>query len=189
MSLTAAPAADLGDEELMLRVQADQPDAFGELFDRFGTRAYRVAYAIEHNGTRAEDIVQDAFLSIWRARASYQPERGSVIAWVIGIVRNRALDSLRRHGRHDNRRAGGEHMLERLQAPGSTEQATGERDEAAHLRGVLAQLPEAQREVIALAYFGELSTTEIASELVLPLGTVKGRMRLGLEKLRPQVER
>lgn len=189
MSLTAVPAADLGDEELMVRVQADQPDAFGELFDRFGSKAYRVAYAIGHNGTRAEDIVQDAFLSIWRARADYEPQRGSVNAWVIGIVRNRALDSLRRHWRHDSRLAEGEHILDGLPAPGSTEQATGERHEAAHLRSVLAQLPAAQSEVIALAYFGELSTTEIATELALPLGTVKGRMRLGLERMRPQVER
>ncbi len=184
MTRTLTPSADLGDAELMLRVQADDRDAFVALFDRFGGRAYRVAYTIARNDTRAEDIVQEAFLSIWRNRARYVPQRGSVIAWVIGIVRNRALDSARRNGRHDTRRADDGQIHERLQAPGSLEQSAAEREEAAQLRGVLAQLPAAQREVIVLAYFGELSAPEIAGELSIPLGTVKGRMRLGLDKLR-----
>lgn len=184
MTVSLAPAVELGDVELMVRVQADDPDAFGALYDRFGTRAYRVAYAISRDGTRAEDIVQEAFLSVWRSRAAYQPQRGTVTGWVMGTVRNRAIDSFRRNGPHDSRRAGEDHIDERLQAPGSLEETTGERDQAARLRGVLGQLPAAQREVIALAYFGELSTTEIASELSLPLGTIKGRMRLGLQKLR-----
>ncbi len=102
----------------------------------------------------------------------------------MGTVRNRAIDSFRRNAPHDSRRAAEDHIDERLQAPGSLEETTGERDQAARLRGVLAQLPVAQREVIALAYFGELSTTELARELALLLGTIKGRMRLGLEKLR-----
>ncbi len=112
------------------------------------------------------------------------PQRGTVTGWVMGTVRNRAIDSFRRNAPHDSRRAAEDHIDERLQAPGSLEETTGERDQAARLRGVLAQLPVAQREVIALAYFGELSTTEIARELALLLGTIKGRMRLGLEKLR-----
>lgn len=185
----ASPSlAELGDEDLMERVQADDADAFAVLFDRLGARAYRVAFVLAHERTRAEDIVQEAFLSVWRNRAAYDPQRGAVGAWTTGIVRNRAIDSARRNGRHDRRRADEEGLDTGRQAPGGVEVTVGERDEAARLRGVLARLPEAQRDVIALAYFGELSTTEIASELSLPLGTVKGRIRLGLEKLRAEVD-
>jgi RNA polymerase sigma-70 factor (ECF subfamily) len=170
----------------MERVQADEPEAFGVLYDRFATRAHGLAFAISRNRTRAEDVVQEAFLSLWRTRARYDPVRGAVAAWVLATVRNRALDSLRRDGRHDSRRADGDgdDTTDRLTADGDVAAATVERDEAATLRGALATLPEAQRDVIALAYFGELSTSEIAAELELPLGTVKGRMRLGLQKLR-----
>ena len=184
--MTVAPvvAVDLDDAELMLRVQADDQDAFGALFDRFATRALGVAYAVAGDRTRAEDTVQEAFLSIWRSRATFRPELGSVSSWVMGIVRHRALDSARSNGRHDSRRADDERIEEHFQAPGNVEQAAGERDEATRLRDTLTRLPAAQREVIALAYYGELSTTEIATHLSLPLGTIKGRMRLGLEKLR-----
>ena len=117
MTVSLAPAVELGDVELMVRVQADDPDAFGALYDRFGARAYRVAYAISRDGTRAEDIVQEAFLSVWRSRAAYQPQRGTVTGWVMGTVRNRAIDSFRRNGPHDSRRAGEDHIDERLQLP------------------------------------------------------------------------
>lgn len=179
-----ASTADLDDTELMARVQADDADAFRFLFDRFATMAYRVAYSIVRDGGRGEDVVQEAFLSAWRTRGAYCAERGSVGAWLMGIVRHRALDSVRRNARHDDRRADEERITEGGEAPGGIEDAVAEREQAIHLRGVLARLPVAQREVIALAYFGELSSSEIASELALPLGTVKGRMRLGLEKLR-----
>lgn len=183
-----ATSADLGDAELMLLVQTDEVDAFEVLFDRFALRAYRVAHAIARNDARTEDIVQDAFLSIWRTRASYRPERGTVVAWLMGIVRNRAIDSLRLNVRHDIRRAD-EGLIDQRTHSCAPEHTVAERDQAAHLRSIMAQLPDAQRDVIALAYFGELSTTEIAGELSLPLGTVKGRMRLGLEKLRGEVVR
>lgn len=179
-----APAAALGDEELMLRVQANDPAAFGVLFDRFAVRAMRLACAIARDNARAEDIVQEAFLSLWRSRATYQPRRGTVSGWVMGTVRHRGLDSARHNGRHERRRADEDHVDQRDRTTQSTEQTTLERDQAARLRAVLARLPAAQREVIALAYFGELSAAEIAGELSLPLGTVKGRMRLGLDKLR-----
>ena len=177
------------DADLMRRVQTDDAVAFRELYDRFGPGAYRVAQAVSRDRQHAEDIVQEAFLSIWRARARYRPEYGTVVAWVMGNVRNRAIDSLRHHDRHSRRRAREEGAEERLEAPRpDVEEIIGERDEAARLRGALARLPTAQRDVITLAYFGELSTSEIAHELSLPHGTVKGRMRLGLQKLRTATE-
>jgi len=187
--VTEVPASygQADDAELMRRVQNDDADAFAALYDRLFVRAYRIAIGIAHDRTRAQDSVQDAFLSVWRSRAAYQPERGSVVGWVMGTVRYRAIDSLRRNRRHDDQRASGEHIDEQLHAPGDLERGVAERDEAARLREVLDKLPDAQREVIALAYFGELSTSEIARELTLPLGTVKGRMRLGLNALRSLV--
>ena len=184
--MTAEPGhreLEARDTELMLRVQADEAGAFGALFDQFGARAYRLAYSVSHDASRAEDIVQEAFLSVWRARDRFEPQRGSAGAWIMRTVRNRALDSHRHHRGSDAReieeRAGSE-----LSSPDDLQDDAEERDEAAQLRATLARLPPDQRDVIALAYFGELSAPEIAEELSLPLGTVKGRMRLGLNKLR-----
>lgn len=184
MTYTVTPVADLGDAELMLRVQADDPESFGALYDRFGHQAYRLAQSIGRDESRADDVVQEAFLYLWRTRANYRPERGTVTAWVMGTVRNRSIDSIRQTRRLQSQRVDIDDLEENLQSRDDTEEATIEREQAAHLRTILARLPEAQREVIALAYFGELSASEIASQLSLPLGTVKGRMRLGLQKLR-----
>ena len=181
---TVVGSQSLDDALLMRRVQIDDAEAFGALYDRFAGRAYGLALNIAHNDARAQDVVQDAFLSVWRSRASYRPERGTVNSWILGTVRNRALDSLRRNGRHDTRRAPGEGIAEQLQALGDLEHTIAERDQASRLRALLATLPDAQRDVITLAYFGEMSTSEIARELSVPHGTVKGRMRLGLTRLR-----
>lgn len=168
----------------MARVQAGDGEAFSALYNRYASRAHRVACAVGIDVGRAEDVVQEAFLSIWRGRAGYRPHHGSLDGWVLRTVRHRAIDSLRSHGRHDRRRAADEPIDERLRAPGSVEDAIGDRDVAARLRTTLSRLPAGQRHVIALAYLGGLSTSEIARELSLPLGTVKGRLRLGLMKLR-----
>ncbi|MCW2994519.1 MAG: polymerase sigma factor [Conexibacter sp.] len=172
------------DVQLMARIQGGDPDAFSVLYDRFGDRAYRVAYGITHEATRAEDVVQDAFLSVWRNRARFRAERGSAQAWILGVVRNRAIDTLRRHRRHDHHRADVEELDDHGPCAQSVEHMVLQRDQAAGLRGVVALLPVSQREVIALAYYGQLTVAEIAGELALPLGTVKGRMRLGLGTLR-----
>lgn len=168
----------------MRRVQAGDPEAFGVLYDRFARRAHRIALAVVQDRTRVEDVVQDAFLSIWRGRASYEPSLGGVAAWVLSTVRHRALDCLRRNGRHDRRRADEEDLDMHVSSLGGPEDAAIEREHAAGLRRAMGRLPEAQREVIVLAYFGQLSTAEIARQLSVPMGTVKGRMRLGLMKLR-----
>lgn len=185
--MSSVPSAHETEPELMARVQADDTEAFGMLYDRLASRALRVAHAVGVDRDRAEDAVQEAFLSIWRGRCGYRSDRGDVHTWALGIVRNRAIDSLRRNGRHDRARDGREDLAAELPALGLVADDTADRDEASRLRALLAALPLAQREVIALAYFGELTHSEIAQELALPLGTVKGRMRLGLEKLRSQI--
>lgn len=189
--MTDVARADAGeaDEALMRQVQADDPAAFGALYDRFAAPAFRVAVGIARSRSYADDAVQEAFLSLWRTRSRYSPELGTVSGWVMGIVRNRAIDLIRKQNRHDcSWDSTGHPAEEPLTAADAVEDEVAERDDAARLRAALAALPEAQREVIALAYFGELSMTEIADRLSLPVGTVKGRMRLGLDKLRHDTE-
>ena len=177
----------LADEEMMQLVQRGDPRAFELLYDRHGGAAFSLAYRMSGDRLAAEDIAQEAFLSIWRSRLRYQPERGSVRTWVLGIVHNRAIDSLRRSLVHERRRSVVEGIEEREQAPELTEVEAVRREEARQVRSALESLPDEQRRTIELAYFGGFSQSEIAEMLGMPIGTVKGRMRLGLEKLRRQL--
>ena len=174
----------LADEELMELVQGSDAAAFAVIFDRHSSAAFSLAYRIAGRRHLAEDIVQEAFLSLWRAGGRYDPLRGSVRTWVLGIVHNRAIDALRRAGVHDRRRASDEGIEERFEAPDRTDAEAARRSEAGDVRAALEALPPDQLKVIELAYFGGFTHTEIAEMLQTPLGTVKGRMRLGLEKLR-----
>lgn len=183
--MTLARFSQATDQELMRHVQSGDAEAFGVLYDRLAPTALGVARGVLcADVDRAQDAVQDGFLSIWRARAQYQPERGEVRAWAFGIVRNRALDTYRGNGRHDRHRSDAGEIEDNLHGPEEVQAGIVADDEARRLRALLAGLPLAQREVVTLAYYGELSQSEIAQELALPIGTVKGRMRLGLIKLR-----
>jgi RNA polymerase sigma-70 factor, ECF subfamily len=179
----------LGDEELMAVVQRKEPAAFEVFFDRHGGAAYSLAHRIVGEPAGAEDVVQEAFLSIWRSRSAYDRARGSVRAWVLGIVRNRAIDALRRDARPGAPRLGfdDDEILESRPAAERTEAEAVRREVARGVRGALDELPDDQSKVIELAYFGGFSHSEIAGMLNMPLGTVKGRMRLGLEKMRGRI--
>jgi RNA polymerase sigma-70 factor, ECF subfamily len=185
---TTARLERLADEELMAHVDRKQALAFEVLYDRHGGAAYSLAYRIVGDGGGAEDVAQEAFLSIWRSNARYDRARGSVRSWVLSVVRNRAIDALRRGGGgapkldHDD-----DGVLESRPAEEGTEDEAIRRETSRELRGALACLPADQSQVIKLAYFGGFSHSEIAEMLSMPLGTVKGRMRLGLEKVRVQI--
>ncbi len=181
---TGKQLAGLADEELMLRVREGDAAAFAMVYDRHSTSAYSLAYRMCGKRGAAEDVVQEAFLSLWRASARYDAQRGSVRTFILGIVHNRAIDALRRSTVHDSRRASDEGIEERFAAAERTEAEVARRDEAAEVRSALDELPDDQQKVIELAYFGGFTHTEIAEMIDTPLGTVKGRMRLGLEKLR-----
>lgn len=176
------------DERLMEQVKAGNINAFGELYDRYCERAYRVAWVVCHDQGRAEDAVQEAFLFLWKGRAAYQPQRGTVAAWLLTAVRFRAIDVVRRDVKHACRRAG-ERTLNPRPTPRDIAEHVVNHEETQRLRALLTQLPDTQHEVIALAFYGELTHTEIATALGLPAGTVKGRMRLGLQKLRAGIEK
>jgi RNA polymerase sigma-70 factor (ECF subfamily) len=174
----------LADEDLMQLVRRGDAAAFELIYDRHSTAAFSLAYRMTGKRNAAEDVVQEAFLSLWRSGARYDHTRGSVRTWVLGIVHNRAIDALRRSMVHDRRRASDEGIEERFEARERTEVEAARRDEARDVREALETLPPDQSKVIELAYFGGFTHTQIAEMLEMPIGTVKGRMRLGLEKMR-----
>ncbi len=174
----------LADEDLMGRVQDGDARAFEVIFDRHSDIAFSLAYRMCGRRAMAEDVVQEAFLSLWRSGARYDRTRGSVRSWVLGVVHNRAIDLFRRDTVRAGKDVSDEDAVQRLAAVESTENEVQRRDDAAQVRAALAELPGEQRQVIELAYFGGFSHTQISDMLSLPAGTVKGRMRLGLQKLR-----
>ncbi|HVS29118.1 MAG TPA: sigma-70 family RNA polymerase sigma factor [Solirubrobacteraceae bacterium] len=178
----------LADEELMQLVARGDASAFEVVYARHGGAAFALAYRMCGSRPVAEDVAQEAFISIWRSGGLYQSTRGSLRTWILGIVHNRAIDALRRSVPHDRHRASDEGIEERFEARERTDVEALRRDEARELRGVIDGLPLEQRRVIELAYYGGFTHSEIAKMLKAPIGTVKGRMRLGLEKMRLELE-
>ena len=167
----------------MQLVRRGDAEAFELVYERHATAAFSLAYRMTGKRITAEDVVQEAFLSLWRSGARYDRTRGSVRTWVLGIVHNRAIDALRRSMVHDKRRASDEGIQERFEARERTDVEAARREEAREVRAALETLPAEQCRVIELAYFGGFTHSEIAEVLEAPIGTVKGRMRLGLRKL------
>ncbi len=174
----------LADEDLMTLVRDGEPRAFEVIFDRHSGPAFSLAYRMCGRRTMAEDVVQEAFMSLWRSGARYDPRRGSVRNWVLGVVHNRAIDAFRRGVVREGRNVSDEGLAERLPSDEETATEVARRDEARQVRAKLQELPAEQRQVVELAYFGGFSHTQIAEMLQLPAGTVKGRMRLALTKMR-----
>lgn len=174
----------LADEELMQLIYRSRADAFEVIYDRHADAAFSLAYRMCAQRALAEDVVQEAFLSLWRSRARYERQRGSVRTWVLGIVHNRAIDALRRRNVRDRGVVVEEGLEERLVAPERTDLEVARREESREIRDALDQLPDEQSRVIELAYFGGMTQNQIASMLDTPVGTIKGRMRLGLAKMR-----
>jgi RNA polymerase sigma-70 factor (ECF subfamily) len=178
----------LADEDLMPLVERREPAAFEILYDRHGGAAYSLAYRIVGDRAAAEDVTQEAFLAAWRSGARYDRARGSVRTWLLGVVRNRAIDVLRREAtRPPALSLDVELPAREPRSPELTDSEALRQEAAREVRGVLAQLPADQLKVVKLAYFGGLSQSEIAEALGMPLGTVKGRMRLALEKMRAKL--
>ncbi len=174
----------LADEDLIQLAREGEVRAFEMIFDRHASAAFSLAYRMCGRQAMAEDIVQESFLSVWRAGARYERERGSVRSWLLSVVHNRAIDAFRRGAAKDARDVRDEGIAERLASPELTDAEVERRDDARQIRRALDALPADQRQVIELAYFGGFTHSQIAEMLELPAGTVKGRMRLGLAKLR-----
>jgi RNA polymerase sigma-70 factor, ECF subfamily len=178
----------LADEDLMDLVRDGESRAFEVIFDRHGDTAYSLAYRMCGSRARAEDVVQEAFLSLWRSGDKYDRTRGSVRSWILNVVHNRAVDAFRREATRGALQISDDGLAERLPSGELTETEVERRDDAGRVGVALKELPEEQRKVIELSYFGGFSHQEIAEILSLPPGTVKGRMRLGLSKLRVSLD-
>ena len=187
---TSALNAGRADLELMDRIQRGDDQALGELYDRHGAAMYSLARSIVSEPADAEEVVADAFLQIWRGAPQYDRGRASVGAFLAVVTRSRALDMVRarrRRGAAEERAAawdGGGLAVALSSSDPPPDRALELRETGAVVRRALAALPEAQREVILLAYFGGYTQTEIAAQLSEPLGTVKTRVRTGMQKLR-----
>ena len=173
----------LADEELISFVGRGDAEAFAMLYDRHSRPAYSLAYRMMGERQAAEDLVQDALLKVWRAATSYRAERASVRTWILSIVHNRGIDQLRST-------ASRRRMQEKVDVSAPTVQPSEafaeswSNSQREQVRKALKTLPEEQLKTLELAYFSGYTHLEIAELLGLPLGTVKGRMRLGLKKMR-----
>jgi len=162
--------------------------AFEVVYERHSTAVFSLAYRICGHRAAAEEVAQDAFLAVWRSGARYDRTRGSVRTWLLGVVHNRAIDALRRDVLHERRRVASEQAADRVEAPERTEAEAARREEARSVQALIGQLPDDQRRVVELAYFGGFTHEQIAQMLDAPLGTVKGRMRLALEQMRASMD-
>ena len=181
---TPSQLARLADEDLLTLIERGDAEAFEAVYDRHSRVAYSLAFRLLGDRQSAEDLVQDAFLAVWRNASGYKPARGSVRNWILSIVHNRGVDRLRTLAAMSRRREALEQVeLRRPDEPDAAALGIG-RAMAGQLRQELSSLPGDQFEVLKLAYYGGFTHHEISEMLGLPLGTVKSRMRLGLERLR-----
>ncbi len=177
-------AAAQSDTDLLRAVIARDADAFMVLYDRYHRLAFGLAYRMLDDPPRAEEAVQDAFMQVWSRSSSFDFDKsGNVRGWLMTIVHHRAIDLHRRHGRHEGQAVPLDDHLDLRSQADVWEDVSRTLTQAA-MREAMDTLPDDQRRAIELAYFGGLSQTEIARREQMPLGTVKGRMRLGLNKLR-----
>jgi RNA polymerase sigma-70 factor (ECF subfamily) len=184
MSQLDFPALD--DKTLIRLVVQASAEALSELYDRYSRLVFSLALNSVGDPATAEEITQDVFLRVWQRARQYRADRGKVSTWLTGITRNRAIDQLRRQGSRPEQHSVGWAELSPGAEPSvnGPEQAAGLAMERERVRAAIAQLSEEQKQVLALAYFQGLTQSQIAAGLGLPLGTVKTRIRLGMEKLR-----
>jgi RNA polymerase sigma-70 factor (ECF subfamily) len=178
-------SSEMEDGQLLQAVGRGDQDALLVLHRRYVNLVYSMAWRVLQDAGLAEEVTQDIFLKLWHKSQQYDPARGRFSNWLLSVTRFAAIDRLRREGRQPRQAeivTGDQGEMAALEHLLPTDHAAWERGQ--HLRLVLAQLPPDQRQIIELAYFGGLTHSELAEQLGLPLGTVKGRLRLGLEKLR-----
>jgi len=173
--------AHLSDEALVaLAARSEQP-ALAELYDRYGRAAYGLALRVVRDERLAEDVVQEAFLALWRTAGRFVPERGKASTWILTLVHRRAVDLVRREER---RRTDALEGAPEQKAPGGVDEEAWLRLQRERVQSALRRLPDQQREAIELAYYGGFTQAELAERLGQPLGTIKSRMFTGLARLR-----
>ena len=178
--MTADPTIAI---RLIRQVANQDRDAFSQLYDRFSTLVFTLAMRMLKARSDAEDLLQEVFVQVWRQAQSYSAERGSPEAWIVNIARSRAIDKIRSIRRMEKSFVLTEDPA-RAESTDNVESSAAESEVRMAINSALANLPEAQRKVLELAYFAGLTQTEIATRLAEPLGTVKTRMRSGIQRLR-----
>lgn len=180
--LAALVNADSG---LLLRLQRREPEALGELYDRYGRLVYSLILRVVRDTGTAEDLVQETFIRVWNRAHSFDAQKGSIAPWLFAVARNRAIDYLRSaQARHDPAE------LNQMDHPSLYSEMESElfsRDSARRIQNAMRKLPEMHRQVIELAYFEGLSQSEMAEALGQPLGTIKTWVRAALRSLREQL--
>ena len=177
----APAAADLA--ELLKRSARGDEQAFAELYDATSARAFGLAVRVVRDPAQAEEVMQEAFLEIWKSASRFDPARGSGVSWLLTIVHRKAVDRVR-SAEASSRRESTYHHENQPVAHDATAEAAQASMEARRVRTALQSLTEVQREALELAYFGGYTHTEVASMLDLPVGTAKTRIRDGLIRLR-----
>ncbi len=173
----------LGDEDLMSLMEGGDEEAFAALYDRHSRAAYSLSYRMMGDRQAAEDLTQEAFLKVWRSAGGYRSERGSVRTWILSIAHNRGIDQIRSSASRRRTQDRVEQSAPRSQ-PSEAFAETWRNRQREQIREALNTLPEDQLKILELAYFSGYTHVEISNLMDLPLGTVKGRMRLGLKKIR-----
>jgi RNA polymerase sigma-70 factor, ECF subfamily len=166
--------------ELMSRICKGDTTALGELYDQYGSRVYSLAVAILGDDSRAQEVTQDTFMRVWQNAKNYRYDEGRFAAWLLTITRRLSIDRLR----HEYRRSGKSTSIDDDNFPEIRDSAEEEEARWRELGHMMDELPTEQREIIVLSYYRGLSQSEIALHLEIPIGTVKTRLRLGMEKLR-----
>lgn len=184
-AMTAPPVTN-NDAELVALLREQPPAGMAALYDRYGRLVFSMALRIVHERGAAEEVTQDVFLRCWRNLDRYQPSQGSLVSWLLSIAHNRAIDELRSRRGKDARR---EISDEALQPQAQIDPGYDEALLRSEVRQALGVLPPAQREVVELVFWGDMTRREVAEHLQLPLGTVHTRLRLGMDKLRENLRR
>jgi RNA polymerase sigma-70 factor, ECF subfamily len=177
----------LADEDLISLLGDGDAQALALLYDRHSRAAFSLSYRMMGDRQAAEDLAQDAFLKVWRSAGSYRAERGSVRTWILSIVHNRGIDQLRSQASRRRTQDKVEATAPRSQ-PSEAFAETWRNSQRDQVREALNTLPSEQLKILEFAYFSGYTHVEISDLLGLPLGTVKGRMRLGLKKIRDYFE-
>lgn len=172
------------DDRLLARLAAGDPSAVGELYDRYGRQVYSLALRMLGEAAAAEDVTQEVFVKVWRQAVKFDPERGRAASWILHIAYTSAVDAVRQRAKTVPTRFEESVAEERDLAAADPAEKAEVAVMGAQVRHALMRLPAEQRQALELAYFGALSHSEIAGRLAVPLGTIKGRIRLGLEALR-----
>ena len=179
---------DLDDAALAGLIAGGDPDALAVLYQRHGAVCYRLARQVTASDALAEDAVQEAFLGLWRSPAAYEPGRGSLRSWLLGLTHHKAVDSVRRETAQQRRQSAWA-AQRAFDPPPEEDPAAASIDgmRAEQVRSALAELPEAQRQALALAYFGGYTQREIAQLTGVPLGTVKTRTFAAMRRLQSRL--